>query len=636
MKHVIIGTAGHVDHGKTLLIKALTGIDTDRLAEEKKRGITIELGFAHLTLDDGVQAGIVDVPGHEKFIRNMLMGAGGIDLAMLIVAGDEGFMPQTIEHLDILSLLGLKDGLVVITKKDLCDPDWLEVVQEDVRDRVKGTFLENKPIVTVSSYTGEGIPELRALLTERVRAAQDKDPDTPFRLPVDRVFSMEGFGTVVTGTLIEGSLHVGDSLTLYPGGLTAKVRGLQVHSESVDTAYAGQRVAVNLTGVKKEDLSRGVVLARPDSMADSLMADATLRLLATTDRTVKTGSTVHLHHGSNTRLAKVVLLDTEELFPGDSAPCQLRFSEPLAMKPGDPFVIRFYSPVETIGGGIVLDGNPKKHKRNAEPVLNNLKALASPDAAVRLLTFVEDMDLTLPTENTLMQRSALKESDLQAALHQLLADGSVLPACGGYVAKETLQHKGQEATVILADYHEKFPLSPGLARAELRQKIVPHLQQNQADEIFALLETLGFVKLHGDAVSLPDFTVNLSPKLSALRDALIQDLTQAHREGPSPDELFAGKSGSKADLRHVLESIFADGTALLLSPTMVVIRKAFEESLQVLKAHFAAQDSMTLAEFRDAMGVSRKYALGYLEYFDREKITKKVGDARVKGPQFVE
>ena len=372
MKHVIIGTAGHVDHGKTLLVKALTGIDTDRLVEEKKRGITIDLGFAHLDFEDGTQAGLVDVPGHEKFIKNMLAGAGGIDLAMLVVAADEGFMPQTVEHLGILSLLGIREGLVVITKADMVDPEWVEMIAEDVRERVKGTFLEGKPIMAVSAYTGQGIAELRQHLHKLVKDAAEKNLRTPFRLPVDRVFSVDGFGTVVTGTLIEGSVRKDEIAELVPSGLRAKVRSIQVHGKDTDTACAGQRVAMNLAGLKKTDVQRGDTVARPDTVKTSRMLDVRLQNLKNSQRTILTQSQVHFYHGASVMLAKVVLLDRESLLPGDSCYAQLRLTEPLASKRGDRFVIRFYSPLETIGGGVILDEVPLRHKAGDSAVLEAL------------------------------------------------------------------------------------------------------------------------------------------------------------------------------------------------------------------------------------------------------------------------
>jgi len=373
LKHVIIGTAGHVDHGKTLLVKALTGIDTDRLVEEKKRGITIELGFAHLDWPDGTQAGIVDVPGHEKFIKNMLAGAGGIDLAMLIIAADDGVMPQTVEHLDILTLLGVKDGLIVITKADTVDPEWLEMMQEEIREKTTGSFLEGKPIMAVSAYTGQGIAELKEMLRELVRKAEEKSMRIPFRLPVDRVFSVEGFGTVVTGTLIEGAITEGDLAELVPSGTQTRIRNLQVHGKDAETVYAGQRVAINLANLKKTDIQRGDVVSKPGTVRTSRMLDVRLKNLPGSGRIIKNDSQVHLFHGTAELLAKVVLFGREELKPGESCYAQLRMTEPIATKNGDHFVIRFFSPLETIGGGVILDDQPRRHKRSDPKIQEIMK-----------------------------------------------------------------------------------------------------------------------------------------------------------------------------------------------------------------------------------------------------------------------
>jgi selenocysteine-specific elongation factor len=355
MKNVIIGTAGHVDHGKTALVKALTGIDTDRLEEEKKRGITIELGFAHLDFEDGMRAGVIDVPGHEKFIRNMLAGAGGVDLAMLIVAADEGIMPQTAEHLGILTLLGIRDGLVVVTKTDLVEDDWLEMVMGDVKDFVEGTFLAGKPVVPVSAYTGEGLEELKTRLRVLIDGVAEKNARVPFRLPVDRVFPVDGFGTVVTGTMIEGVASVGDLAELLPSGQPVTIRNIQVHGKTVPSAHAGQRTALNLAGVKKGNIGKGDVVAKRGTVSTSEMLDVRLSVLRDSKRSVKNASRLHLYHGARVVLAKAVLLDRDALLPGDSCFAQLRLTERLSSKSGDRVVVRFYSPLETVGGGVILD-----------------------------------------------------------------------------------------------------------------------------------------------------------------------------------------------------------------------------------------------------------------------------------------
>lgn len=366
-RHIIIGTAGHIDHGKTWLVKALTGTDTDRLAEEKKRGITIENGFAFLKLPNGEEAGIIDVPGHEKFIKNMLAGAGGIHIAMLVIAADEGVMPQTREHLDILSLLGIRRGVVVITKGDL---EWKPGLREEIQTFVAGTFLEKAAVVVTSAVDGRGIEDLRRILwqmcleeTQGGDYAQRNASVNSFRLPIDRVFSLKGFGTIVTGTLLDGALDMDSSAMLYPKAQLVKVRGIQVHGQNVSRAFPGQRVAVNLAGIGKEEISRGEILAAADSMESTMMADVKLRLLKSGHRSLKSGARVHLYHGAAELICKVILLDREVMKPGEEAVVQLRMEQQTAMKAGDHFVIRFYSPMETIGGGVVENPNALKRKR---------------------------------------------------------------------------------------------------------------------------------------------------------------------------------------------------------------------------------------------------------------------------------
>ena len=439
MKHVIIGTAGHVDHGKTVLVKALTGTDTDRLAEEKRRGITIEPGFARLDWPDGTQAGIVDVPGHEKFIKNMLAGAGGIDLAMLVIAADEGVMPQTVEHLDILSLLGVQGGLVVLTKAELVDDDWLELVRGQALELTEGTFLEGAPILSVSAVTGQGIPELRDALYRLVQEAREKSALAPFRLPIDRVFSVDGFGTVVTGTLTEGAVQVGDAVELVPSGLQSRVRTLQVHGESVDAAYAGQRAALNLTNLQKSEIRRGDAAVRPGSARSSRMLDVRLRCLRNAKRTVLNGSQVHLYHGTSVHLAKAVLLERDELRPGESCLAQLRLTEPMAVKQGDRFVIRFYSPVETIGGGTVLDPRPLRHKRHDLAVLDSLILREQGSGSQRLLQAAEEFGVSLPDSSQLAERSGLDTGTAVSLLADLLNQGKLAePLPDRYAAASAL------------------------------------------------------------------------------------------------------------------------------------------------------------------------------------------------------
>ena len=374
MQNVIVGTAGHVDHGKTCLIKALSGIDTDRLKEEKKRGITIELGFANLIDTDGVHIGIIDVPGHEKFVKNMLAGIGGIDLVLLVIALDEGVMPQTVEHFEILKMLQIRQGIVVLTKSDTVDSDWADMVEEDVRELIKGSFLEQAELIRVSSYTGENIDVLRQKIVAMAKqAGRRREEKELFRLPIDRVFTMEGFGTVVTGTLVEGMCEAGQEVMVYPQERLLKIRGVQSHGQKEEKASAGQRTAINLAGIKKEELSRGEVLAYPGSLVNSTMVDATLRLFDSTQRKLKNGDRVHLSYGSAQAIGKVILLDCDVVEAGQEALVQIRFDDPICVKRNDKFIIRFYSPVETFGGGTVLNPAADKHKRGQESVIESLR-----------------------------------------------------------------------------------------------------------------------------------------------------------------------------------------------------------------------------------------------------------------------
>ena len=633
MKHVIIGTAGHVDHGKTLLVKALTGIDTDRLVEEKKRGITIDLGFAHLDFEDGTQAGLVDVPGHEKFIKNMLAGAGGIDLAMLVVAADEGFMPQTVEHLGILSLLGIKEGLVVITKADTVDPEWVDMIAEDVRERVKGTFLEGKPVMAVSAYTGQGIQELRQHLYQLVKAAEEKNLRTPFRLPIDRVFSVDGFGTVVTGTLIEGSIRKDEMAELVPSGIQAKVRSIQVHGKDADTACAGQRVAVNLAGLKKTDVQRGDTVSRPGTVKISRMLDVRLQNLKNSQRTILTQSQVHFYHGSSVMLAKVVLLDRESLLPGDSCYAQLRLTEPLASKRGDRFVIRFYSPLETIGGGVILDEAPVRHKAGDPAVLEALAIRESGSGNQKLAQTIAGFGYGLPALQKLCLELNQEENEMQEQLEELVALGKVLELMPGrYLAAVVLDQAWEGCRKLLEAYHVANPLHAGMKLAELRQKLLPGTDLAVADSLLAELAAEGRIKRVADRYAMAEFTVHFTKRQNAIRDKLMQIYRQADLEVPGADEVYSMfLPKEKEDCKQVLESLISSGQLVMLTPQLYYHYQTYQHVLEQTKAFFAEKEELTLAEFRDMLGTSRKYALAVLEYYDRNKMTKKDGDIRRAG-----
>ena len=628
MKHVIIGTAGHVDHGKTLLIKALTGIDTDRLIEEKKRGITIELGFAHLDWPDGTQAGIVDVPGHEKFIKNMLAGAGGIDLAMLVIAADDGVMPQTVEHLNILTMLGIKDGLVVISKADTVDPEWLVMMEEEITEKVKGTFLEGKPIVAVSAYTGQGIPELKEMLRQLVQQAEEKSLRIPFRLPIDRVFSVDGFGTVVTGTLIEGAMNEGDLAELVPSGTPTRIRNLQVHGKEVETAYAGQRVAINLAGLKKSDIQRGDVVAKPGSVRTSRMLDVRLNNLKDSGRIIRNDSQVHLFHGAAVLLAKVVLFGRDELKPGESCYAQLRLTEPIATKNGDRFVIRFFSPLETIGGGVILDDQPQRHKRSdpkIQKILQIKETGSRDDLTVQLLA---EFGVRLPTAAQLVAKLQREEADIQGELYDLCSRGLAMEALPGrFVAASAVDKAWSDCQEILTQYHKLNPLHSGIQSAELRQKLFKGMDRTPADSLIAILHQEGKIRKQGDRYALSDFTVTLTKRQRNIREKLLQIYTSAGIETPITDHVMEGfPSNERTEARQVLESLITSGDLILLTPQICLYRDVYGRILEVARTHFEENDSLTLAQLRDLLQTSRKYSQAIVEYFDKIHITRKDGD----------
>ncbi|MBQ9966427.1 MAG: selenocysteine-specific translation elongation factor [Clostridia bacterium] len=631
MNHVIIGTAGHVDHGKTCLIKALTGTDTDRLAEEKKRGITIELGFANLQLPGGISAGIVDVPGHEKFVRNMLAGAGGVDIAMLIVAADEGVMPQTREHLAILSLLDIPQGIIVVTKCDTVDPDWVEMVKEDIALAVEGTFLEGAPMQAVSSYTGEGLEELKAKLAELAEQAKGKDLDRPFRLPADRVFTLGGHGTVITGTLLEGTLHEGDEIMLYPSGMMTKARSIQVHSQSVKEAYGGQRVAVNLAGVKKEDISRGEVAAAPNSMTNSMMVDVYLSCLKDCGREIKNNSRVHFYHGAREILSKVVLMDgRDSLVPGESCYAQLRLEETVTAKRGDRFVVRFYSPLETVGGGIIVDPFPFKHRRNDKRSLEGMEIKhKGPDKDI-VGHLIGDHSHDWTTLSDIARYGSYSLTDAKTYADELANEGKVI-FIGKDIYLDAAYVKKVRTSMVsfLNDFHKKNPLKGGVKREELRTRLLPEVEIAKVDALLNHFIEKGSIKEVKGLISISSFKVEAGEKLQKLMDRLEADYKKAAFAPPATDEVIAKANDKQA--AQVMDMMLSEGILIRLDPQIYIHSECYNKALETVYELIDKNGQTTLAEFRDALGTSRKYAVALLEYFDNRKLTKKVGDTRVRG-----
>ena len=625
MKNIIIGTAGHVDHGKTALIKALTGIETDRIKEEKKRGITIELGFAYLDLPDGEKAGIIDVPGHEKFVKNMLAGAGGIDLALLVVAADEGFMPQTREHLGILSLLNISEGIIVITKKDMVDEDWLEIVCDEVRQEVQGTFLENAQMIPVSSYTGEGIEQLRqAIFTMIDQKTQIKNLDVPFRIPVDRIFSVEGFGTVITGTLIEGTMKVGDPVTVYPSRIESRIRNLQVHSQDVQEAYAGQRVAVNLAGLKKTDLNKGDVIAVPDSMHTTMMIDIHLTVLKDCDREIRNATRLHLYHGARDILCKIVLLDRDSVGAGESCYAQLRLEEEIAVKTGDRFVLRFYSPVETIGGGVILDSNPFKHKRNDAAVLESLKLKEGGSDREKIIAALRDYSARFETLDFLQIQTGIPKEQFEQQINKLIKDKVAFRVSDNVVIHTDYLNRLKDSAVkLLESYHKENPLREGMKKDEFRNKLIKYEDISVVDKITDSLVNRKVLKYVNNCVALADFEVQQDNNQQEIENAFLQGGFSPE----SPDQI-AARFPKVKNFKQVLESLVNTGKLVRVEEKILLHADYYNKALTLAKEHVDQNGQITLAEMRDLMGASRKFAVAVLEYWDKRGITKKVGDAR--------
>ncbi|MCL2203887.1 MAG: selenocysteine-specific translation elongation factor [Defluviitaleaceae bacterium] len=641
-KHILIGTAGHVDHGKTTLIAALTGIEAhriDRLKEEKKRGITIDLGYAYLPLPGGGVASVIDVPGHEKFIKNMLAGAGGMDLVLLVIAADDGVMPQTREHLNILHLLGAQDGIVVLTKSDLADEQWRALVQEDICETVAGTFLENAPILAVSSHTGQGLDALKALIFEKIQAASEITHPLlpPFRVPVDRVFSVDGFGTVITGTLTEGMIKLGDAVAVYPANRPAKVRHIQVHGGDAEAAFAGQRVALNLSGVRREDIQRGCVLAPPGTLQPTRMLDVKLTVLPGCPREIRTGSRLHFYYGTHNALCKAVLLGCDRLEAGQEAYAQLRFTEEVAVKQNDRFVTRFYSPMETVGGGIVLHAQPKKHRKGkAAEIEKRLKireqAGVSGDENARILQAIADEGPNLtPLEEILKQLGYSHAATCEAALDTLARQGRITRVGAHHAIDDTF--RAQLSTRLkkhLATYHRDNPLHPGIRKEALRSRLLPHSKPPLFDLLLQIYIEAAVARLTGDRVALADFSPAYTPAQQQIREDIRSRAQAGGFTPPSPEELLAPWRKKAADSQQVLDALQIEGALITTEPGILFSTQAIQEAKNAflsLAGHPPAP--VTLPQFRDALATSRKFALSLLEYFDRTGFTRKEGDARI-------
>lgn len=620
MRYIILGTAGHIDHGKSALVKALTGTDPDRLKEEKERGITIDLGFAELSYPDGLDIGIVDVPGHEKLIRNMLAGAGGIDLVLFVIAADEGIMPQSREHLAICNLLGIKSGLIAITKSDLVERDWLDLVVEEVRDFVKGTFLEGSQIVPVSSKTGDNIDVLKEQIKTQALKTETKRSNGLFRLPIDRVFTLKGFGTVVTGTALSGALSLDEAVEVLPSGMKSKVRGLHSHGKSIKTASAGQRVAVNLQGVEKEEVHRGDVVVPPGRLVPTKTLDVSMNLLKDVPD-VKDRSSVHLHIGTSEVIARAILYDAPVLKAGERAYCQLRLKDPVVAMGGDRFVIRRLSPVETIGGGTVLDPGPGKRRK--KDGIDDLRAYDSGTLREKLSFKIKGMGPQGMTANLVEgwideQRDAIKQG-----LDELKKDGTIMLIDDTLIHRDVFAGKQKQMIEKLRAYHKQNPLKAGMPKEELR-----HMLRMSNRMFMSFVSRVPDVVSGEDAVHMKDFRIAMSGGDEETTKKIETMIEKGIFKPPVKDELVAALGTNPKQIADMLKILVKEGRIVRINDSVYLSKKNAETMIGKVRDFFNGHEEMTVAEFRDILDTSRKYALPFLEYLDTQKVTLRVGEKR--------
>jgi selenocysteine-specific elongation factor len=628
MKSIIVGTAGHIDHGKTALVKALTGIDADRLEEEKRRGITIDLGFAHMDLPapngETLRLGFVDVPGHERFVRNMLAGVGGIDLVLLVIAADEAIKPQTREHFDILQLLGVQRGITVLTKSDAVDAETLDVVRLEVEEFLRGTFLDDpKSIIAVSSLTGAGLDELKRLIVAASAKVQPRDSRAITRLPIDRVFTMKGFGTIVTGTLVAGTIRSEDELEVFPTSQRVRVRGVQVHGASTGAAFAGQRTALNLAGASTQDLSRGMTLAAPATLRKTKLADVLLRLLASAPRPLKNRARVHFHAYAMETVAEIALQGNRQVVPGASAIARIKLPESALLLPGDRFILRQFSPVLTIGGGVVLDSTPVARLAKVSEFLDILSGGNSGEIlAARVLRTKQNGISILE----LIAETGWARTKLDERLAAIVSAGTVMLTGERYLHTTAL--KGLKGLIVstIAGFHKKNSLVGGIGKEELRAQVEASPAVFEA--VLSKLIQSREIELANDRVRLPGHGVVMKDEESESKEKIERAFAAAGLKVPALQEVLAGLKIDKVRAQKIVTLLLRDKVLIKISDGLVFHRSALEQLRGQLMAYKTKSTKIDVAKFKELTDVSRKYAIPLLEYLDRERVTRRVGDAR--------
>lgn len=631
MKSVIVGTAGHIDHGKTALVKALTGIDADRLEEEKRRGITIDIGFAHLELPgpngETIRFGFVDVPGHERFVRNMLAGVGGIDLVLLVIAADEGIKPQTREHFDICRLLAVRRGITVLTKSDAVDADTLEVVRLEVEDFLRGSFLDpaQSPIVAVSSLTGAGLDVLKSALADIAGEVTARESTALVRLPIDRVFTMKGFGTVVTGTLISGTIRKEDDLEIFPIGKRVRVRGIQVHGNAAEQAVAGERTALNLAGVSPEDLARGMMVAPPGTFRNTSLVDVSISLLPSA-KALKARARVHFHAYTAEAVAEARLYGGKQLAPGSQAYAQLKLEQPMLLLPGDRFILRQFSPVVTIGGGVVLDAAPIPQLKQ-EAINHLLNVSAAGDHRKMLAARVARRWYRGISRGQLVSETGWRSQTLDSYLSPALTQGEVVKIGDQFLNCSAFDNLKVLLPAAVSRFHQQNPLVPGIGKEALREQY--KLRPTIFEAVLASASREHLLEIVGDFVRLPGRGVVMKDDEAESQNVMEQAFASAGLKVPSLKEVLAGLKVDKARAQKIVTLLLRDKVLIKVSDDLVFHRNALSGLRQKIAALKATAPRIDVARFKDLTGVSRKYAIPLLEYLDRERVTKRVGNERV-------
>lgn len=627
MKHIVLGTSGHIDHGKTSLIKCLTGFDTDTLEEEKRRGITINNGYTNLKIDDELNIGVIDVPGHEKFIKNMVAGVSSIDLVLFVIGADDGIMPQTKEHFSILKTLGVKNGIIVLTKVDLVDDEWINFIIDEIKEFTKGSFLENAKIVKFSSKTGEGLDILKSEIKNISKNIEEKDREALFRMGIDRVFTIKGFGTVVTGTVLGGRVSIGDNLELYPGKMKCKVRGIQIHGVDKIIGEAGERCAINLTGIEKEDVKRGLILGEVNREVSSYIIDAKIYLSDYIEKNIVNRQRIRLNHGTKEVIGRIILLDRDELKKGEEAYCQIRLEEEISSRSGDKIVIRNYSPIETLGGGSVLDAKANKCKRFKEEYIENLKIKESGSLNKKIENLLKDLN-TIVSLNDIKNEINKEEEVILDSLKELEEEKRIISLDNMYIHNRFLLDKSEELVQLLNKFHLENSLKIGMKKEEIKSKIFnKKIKKVYFEELLALMEKRNYIKIQNNYVSTYNFVVKLNLAQKNMKNELLNYFLEDGFKTRKLKEILDKQRDRKLCL-SIFEYLKEGGELIELSEEVIYTKVYLDKALEEVKKFLEKNTYINLSDLKEILNIPRKYLIAILEYSDKILLTERTEEGR--------